>query len=320
MADGNQAPSCPGLGGHGHTHQQPDAQEKDIHQNRLLWGFWLNQLLTVGQVVAGLFSGSIALLSDAVHNFSDANSLLIAWIARRISHRGADRSYTFGYRRAELIGAMINLTLLGAIGLYLVYAGIRRFFEPEPIVGWLMAAAAGLALAVDVGTALLLAALRRGTLNARTAFLHNLIDALGSLAVLLGAGTVIWLGWWWMDPVLTLLISGYLLWQVTRMLPQAARILMEATPPGIDLDDLVKTIQKVEPVLDVHHLHAWMLDEQNNAMDAHVVIPPEAAGRLENVKAQIKSMLAEQYDIHHATLEFDLGQPDEGPPDQRRLL
>lgn len=296
----------------GHTHTLSRTGEvRGVSDARLLWSVVLNQLLTVGQVAAGLISGSMALLSDAAHNFNDANALLIAYVARRISRKGASHSYTFGYRRAELIGAMINLTLLGAIGLYLIYEGIMRFFNPQEIIGWLMAAAAGLAIVVDVATALLLWAMSRGSLNVRAAFVHNLVDALGSLGVLLGAAAIIWLDWWWADPLLTLAIAAYVLWQVATMLPQAMRILMEGAPDDLDLHELVAAVKDLDQVLGVHHLHAWQLDEQHRAVEAHVVIPPDSATELEQIKRKIKGLLRERFDISHATLEFDLGHPDE---------
>ncbi|HEX7008597.1 MAG TPA: cation diffusion facilitator family transporter [Phycisphaeraceae bacterium] len=296
----------------GHAHSLTRSDEvKGVSDVRLLWSVVLNQLLTVGQVVAGIFSGSIALLSDAAHNFNDANALLIAYIARRISRKKASHDYTFGYRRAELIGALINLTLLGVIGLYLVYEAISRFLSPETPIGWIMAFAAGLALVVDVATAVLLWAMSRGSLNVRAAFVHNLVDALASLGVLLGAAAVIWLDWWWIDPVLTLIIAGYVLWQVAAMMPQAARILMEGAPEDLDLHELVDAMESLDHVLDVHHLHAWQLDEQHRALEAHIVIPPDAAPHLEQIKSEIKALLRKQFHIGHATLEFDLGHPDE---------
>src|SRR6056297_2246022 len=248
----------------GHHHGLTRSDEvAGVSDRRLLWSVLLNQLLTVGQVIAGFLSGSVSLLSDAAHNFSDANSLLIAYVARKISRRSANERYTFGYRRAELIGATINLTLLGAVGVYLIYEAIHRFFQPQEIVGWLMAAAAGLALVVDLGTALLLWAMSRGSLNVRAAFIHNIVDALGSVAVLIGAAAVIWLDWLWVDPAITLLIAAYVLWQVFKMFPQATRVLMEGAPPGLDLDQLVAVTEKIEGVRARHHLHVWELDEQH---------------------------------------------------------
>lgn len=287
-----------------------------VSDARLLWSFALNQLLTVGQILGGIFSGSLSLLSDAAHNFNDANALLIAYIARRISRREANERFTFGYRRAELIGAMINLTTLGVIGLYLIYEAIMRFFNPEPIVGWLMAAIAGLALAVDVGTALLLWAMAKGSMNVRAAFVHNLIDALGSIAVLVGAGFVIWLDWTWVDPVLTLLIAGYVLWQVAQMLPQAARILMEGAPPEFDLAAAEQAMRDLDGVEGTHHLHVWQLDEAHVALEAHVVIADEMpAERREAVRAELKQLLSERFGVGHSTLELEAADAGRCSPD-----
>ena len=287
-----------------HSHgASRSAELANVSDARLLWAVGLNHLLTVGQVIAGVISGSVALLSDAAHNFNDANALLIAYIARRISRKDANRRYTFGYRRAEMIGALINLTLLAVIGLYLVYEGISRFFEPKEIVGWLMAATAVFAIIIDVGTAVLLWAMSKGSLNVRAAFIHNIVDALGSVAVLIGAAAVIWLDWLWVDPAITLLIAAYVLWQVFRMFPQATRVLMEGAPPGLDLDELVAMTDKIEGVRDMHHLHVWELDEQHRALEAHLVLAEGAD--MGTVKVEVKERLKEQFDISHSTLEFE---------------
>ncbi len=293
----------------GHAHGMTRSGEvAGISDSRLLWSVVLNQILTVGQVIAGVMSGSVALLSDAAHNFNDANALLIAWIARRIARKESNERFTFGYRRAELIGATINLTLLAVIGLYLVYEGINRIFYPQEIIGWLMAAAALLALVVDVATALLLGAMSRGSLNVKAAFVHNIVDALGSLGVLIGAGAIIWLKWNWIDPALTLLISGYVLYQVFVMLPQATRILMEGTPTDFDLNHLVKDVTDIDQVVDLHHLHVWQLDEQHIALEAHVVISRHNADKMEVIKKSVKSILKDEFDISHSTLEFEFDE------------
>jgi cobalt-zinc-cadmium efflux system protein len=244
-------------------------------------------------------------LSDAAHNFNDANALGIAYIARRVSRRRSNARYTFGYRRAEMIGAMINLTLLGVAGVYLIYEGVWRFFEPEPIESSLMAAASVVALVVDVGTALLLWSMSHGSLNVRAAFIHNLVDAFGSLAVLVGAGAIYWFGWLWVDPVLTLLIAGYILWQVYAMLPQAIHVLMEGAPDDLDLDVLAERMAAVEGVENVHHVHVWQLDERHRALEAHVVIAATQAANLEAIKWRVKAALEDQFAICHSTLEME---------------
>lgn len=273
---------------------------------RLLWSVALNQLLTIVQVVAGIISGSVSLLSDAAHNFSDANALLIAYVARRVSRRRADGGYTFGYGRAELIGATINLTLLGATGFYLVCEAVHRFFDPQPIIGWLMAAAAGVAIVVDLATAGFLWAMSKGSINVRAAFVHNLVDAAGSVAVLVGAIAIIQFEWTWVDPALSLLIACYIFWQVRTMLPQAIQILMEATPKDIDLDHLVTMLRSINRVRNIHHVHLWALDEQRQALEAHVVIDSVDLSQMQAIKHEIKTRLADQFSVEHSTLEFEL--------------
>jgi cobalt-zinc-cadmium efflux system protein len=290
----------------GHTHGPRGEEVAHVSDVRLLWAVVLNQLLTVAEVAAGILSGSVALLSDAAHNFNDANALLIAYIARRVSRRRSNARYTFGYRRAEMIGAMINLTLLGVAGIYLVFEGVWRIFEPEPIESSLMAAASIVALVVDVGTALLLWSMSHGSLNVRAAFIHNLVDALGSLAVLIGAGAIYWFGWLWVDPALTLLIAGYILWQVYAMLPQAIHVLMVGAPNDLDLDFLAERLTAVDGVENVHHIHVWQLDERHRALEAHVVIATGQSANLEAIKQHVKAVLEDQFAIRHSTLEMEL--------------
>jgi len=295
----------------GHSHGLTRSGEvAAITDSRLLWAVALNQILTIGQVIAGIISGSTALLSDAAHNFSDANALLIAYIARRISRKQANSDYTFGYRQAEMIGALINLTLLGTIGMYLVYEAIHRFFDPQEIIGWLMAATSVLALVIDLGTAILLWAMSRGSLNVRAAFVHNLVDAFGSLAVLIAAGAIIWFDWNWVDPVITLVIAAYILYQVYALMPQAIRTLMQAAPPDLDMDGLIENVKAIEGVDGIHHVHVWQLDEQNAALEAHVVIAADQANLMETIKGRIKKSLSNHHDIGHSTLEFELSGSD----------
>jgi len=215
------------------SHHHHDHGTEHVSDRVLLWSVIINAALSLFEFIAGAISGSVALMADALHNTNDAAALLIAYIARKIGRKGADKKYTFGYRRAELIGAMIQLTALIVVGLYLVYEAVRRFFAPDPLLGgWIMAAAA-IALLVDVVTAWLLWAMSKGSLNVKAAFLHNLTDAGASLAVLLGGAMIFWLNWTWVDPVLTLIIAGYILFMSFGMLRKTSRILMQGTPPEL---------------------------------------------------------------------------------------
>ena len=289
--------------GHGHPHSHGTEQ---ISDNVLLWTVIANAGLSVFEFAGGLIAGSTALMADALHNTNDAAALLIAYIARRISRKGADHDFTFGYRRAELIGAMIQLTALILIGLYLFYEAGKRLFNPEPILGgWVMAAAA-VALVVDVVTAWLLWAMSKGSLNVKSAFLHNLTDAGASIAVLLGGAAIFWLDWRWVDPLLTVAIAGYILYMSFGMLRTTSRILMEGTPPGLSLKRLKETVEAIEGVGEMHHIHVWEVDEHHRALEAHIVMADAlSASAIGSLKPRIKKHLREQFNIGHSTLEFE---------------
>jgi cobalt-zinc-cadmium efflux system protein len=287
---------------HDHVHG-PDARE--VSDRRILGTVGLNFLLTATQAVGGSLSGSVALVADALHNLNDALALVVVYVARRISRRSADRYRTFGYQRAQVVGATINLVALGVVGLFLAYESVLRFFEPRAVDGWIMVVLAGVALSVDLATVLVLLSLRRGSLNLRAAFVHNLSDALASVAVLAGGVVILTLGWDWVDSLLSLLIVGYIFWQVAGMLPESVRVLMESAPSGIDLDAVVCEIMEVEGVEDAHHLHVWLLDESRSALEAHVVVGRGYIQRMEGIKEEIRNRLGRRFDIAHSTLELE---------------
>lgn len=288
--------------GHSHAHHHDTAAMGD---GRLAWAVAVNLVLTVAQVIGGALSGSLALVADAVHNLSDAAALGVALFARRVARRGADAGMTYGYRRAEIIAALINLTTLIVIGVYLVYEAVFRLFAPEPVTGWIVVAVAGVALAVDLATAALTWAGAKSSINIRAAFLHNVADALGSVAVI-GAGTlVILFGWNWVDPAATLLIAGYILWHGLVEIRVCIRILMAGVPAGVDLDALSAAVTAVDGVVGTHHLHVWQLDEHDRYFEAHVVIERADADRMEDVKRRVKAMLRDRFGVAHTTLEFE---------------
>ncbi|MDA3958172.1 cation diffusion facilitator family transporter [Oceanispirochaeta sp.] len=221
----------------------------------MLWTVLANLGLSVFEFVAGLVSSSVSLMADALHNTNDAGALLIAYIAHRISCKAADERYTFGYRHAQLIGAMIQLTSLILVGLSLIYEAIHRLFAPEPLNGGWIMFAAGIALVFDIVTAWLLWAMSKGSLNLKAAFLHNLTDAGASVAVLLGGAAIYCLGWDWVDPVLTLVIAGYILWKSWDLLIQTSSILMEGSPEEIEIASVEEAIEACSGVIEAYHLH-----------------------------------------------------------------
>jgi cobalt-zinc-cadmium efflux system protein len=260
-------------------------------------------LLTVAQVIGGILSGSLSLVADALHNFSDAASLLIALVAIRIGRKPPDQLKTFGYKRAETVAALINLTTLIIIGLYLCYEAIMRFITPEPVAGWTVVIVAGIALAVDVFTALLTYSQSKTSMNIKAAFLHNVTDALASVGVIITGTLILLHGWVWTDAAMTLIISGYVLWQGFTQIPKVIHLLMEGTPEGLSLEAVTSAMEAVDGVNNVHHVHVWQLDEHLNALEAHVVLSEEAD--MDGLKFQLKEMLHDKYEIEHSTLEFE---------------
>lgn len=287
---------------HGHHHHHPGAGAGD---GRMVGALAVNLLLTLVQVAGGILAGSLALIADALHNFSDAISLGIAFAARKIARRPSDDSMTFGYVRAEIVAALINYTTLIVIGLYLAYEAMLRFFDPSPIAGWLIVAVAGVALAVDLVTALLTYRLSKSSMNIRAAFVHNLADALGSVAVIAAGTLIILFDWWIVDPIVTLVIAGYVLWLALSEIKGSIRILMLGTPPDLDIGALIAAMRAVDGVEDVHHVHVWAIDEHENTLEAHVVVADEAGPEADRVKEKIKALAFTRFGIGHATLELE---------------
>jgi len=284
----------------GHNHVDPQAGD-----GRVLLAIVINLVLTVAQVVGGALSGSLALVADALHNFSDAIALVIAFGARKIGRRPRDESMTFGYGRIEVVAALINYTTLIVIGLYLLYEAGMRFLNPQPVVGWTVIVIAGIALVVDMATALLTYAMSRNSVNIRAAFLHNVADALGSVAVIVAGTLILLFDWSLVDPIVTAMIATYILWQSAREIGPVVRILMLGSPPDIETDSVLQAVRVVDGVEDIHHAHFWLMDEHRAALDAHVVVEVGRWADADAVKASVKGMLRERFGIIHSTLELE---------------
>ncbi|MDF0596679.1 cation diffusion facilitator family transporter [Psychromarinibacter halotolerans] len=285
---------------HHHHHVDPDAGDR-----RMYGAIGVNFALTIAQIVGGILSGSLALIADALHNLSDAVSLVIAFAARKIARRPADAQMTFGYGRAEVVAALINYTTLILLAFYLVYEAVERFFDPSQANGWMIVIIAGIALVVDLVTAALTYAMSMSSVNIRAAFLHNLADALGSVAVIVAGVAILVFGWWWVDPLVTLMIAGYILWMGFAEIGEVIRILMQASPPGLDSEEIVESLQGVDGVASVHHAHLWQMEEHHPAMEAHVVVVEGRWAEADAIKARIKVMLSEKFGVGHSTLELE---------------
>ena len=285
---------------HGHAHIDPNSGDR-----RVAIAIWANGLLTVAQVVGGIFSGSLALIADALHNFSDMASLVIAFAARKIARRPADERMTFGYGRVEIVAALINYTTLIVIGFYLIYEGGMRMIDPPEVMGWTVVILGGIALVVDTLTAMLTYSMQKGSVNIRALFLHNLSDALASVAVIVGGTLIILYDMRWVDPAITIGIALYILYLSFTEIGGPIRTLMLGSPPDIDGNDVVRAIQSVDGVVNVHHVHLWQMQENTAALDCHIVVERDRMGEADKIKENVKSVLHERFSIEHSTLEFE---------------
>jgi cobalt-zinc-cadmium efflux system protein len=271
----------------------------------LIFTVVLNVLLTIAQLLAGGLSGSLSLVADALHNLNDAASLGIAVVARRIARRPADEDHTYGHRRAETIAALINLTALVVIGLLLTYEAIVRFFEKQEIDGWIVVIVAAVALVIDLASAILTHVFGGDTLNFKAAMVHKLADAFASLGVIIAGTLILLFEWYVADLIAALAIASYIIWQGVTLMRPAIHVLMESVPEQLELDAVVDAVKSVPGVVSVHQVRLWLMDEDDAAFDAHIVVDASDPGESERVKEAVKRLLHKRFDITHTTLEME---------------
>lgn len=279
---------------HGHSHLSADG--------RLSWAVFINIILTICQIAAGVFAGSLALIADALHNLSDAAAMILALVARKISRRQADEKRTYGYKKVETLAAFTNFITLIIIGIWLAYEAVIRFFEPQIINGWMVVWVAAIAIVINGATAWLTYRESKDSQNIRAAFLHNLTDMFASVGVVVAGGMILLFGWTWVDPLITLAISVYVLLHAAHDLPKVCNILIDGAPDDMNVMEVVGEMKMVNGVEDVHHVHIRYLNEHSYALEAHIV--PKKDIEIEEVKAEIKARLL-FFKIEHSTLEFE---------------
>ena len=288
---------------HKHHHHHPNIDDTSV------WKLWisivLNLAITLAEFIGGILSNSLALLSDAVHNLNDTLSLIISLVARKISRKGVNQSKTFGYKRAEIIGAFINLITLVIVALFLIKEGVERFFDPQPIDGFTMFWVAIVGLFGNFITAALLFKESKENLNMRSAYIHILSDGLSSVGVIIGGWLIYKYEWFIVDTILTVGIGAYILFHSYHMLRETIDILMQSKPDNLDISDLQTAMQGIDEVCGVHHMHVWQLDESQIMLECHVVIKEEDLSRMEEVKSKLKKLLHDEFGIFHSTLEFE---------------
>ncbi|HVZ02342.1 MAG TPA: cation diffusion facilitator family transporter [Dongiaceae bacterium] len=290
-----------GHGDHGHGHSHAPADFGRAFAVATI----LNLALVAVQVVYGLIADSVALLADAGHNFGDAVGLILAWGAHLLVRVRVSDRFTYGFRSASILSALINAVLLlvatGAIAL----EAFRRLAEPEPVAGATVMIVAGAGIVINGFSAWLLMAGNKGDLNVRGAFLHLVADALVSVAVVAAGGIIILTGWDWVDPAASLIIAVVIVWGTWNLLRESFQLSMNAVPKGIVLGEVRRHLQSLPHVTAVHDLHVWAMSTTENALTAHLVMDNGHPG--DKFLAELSHELDDRFRIQHATVQIEIG-------------
>jgi len=293
---------------HAHQHHHHDHHYGHTDVKNIRAAFFLNLSFTIIELVGGLITNSVAILSDAVHDLGDSFSLGLSWYFQKVAKRPRTKEYTYGYKRFSLLGAVINSVVLLVGSILILTHAIPRLFNPQhpDVKGMLLLAVLGV---IINGMAVL--RLRKGSsINERVVSLHLLEDVLGWLAVLVGAGIMYFVDAPFIDPLLSILISLYILYNVYRNIRQSLRIILQGSPSQLDMEEEKRSLLEIGEVQDVHDLHAWSVDGEYNVMTVHVVLrsalPMEAQHRL---KLEIRDKLLSM-GVQHCTIEFVVADED----------
>ncbi|HBH48488.1 MAG TPA: cation transporter [Bacteroidales bacterium] len=285
--------------GHGHGHT-------DLNGRNLLFATVLNLIITIVEIIGGILSNSLALLSDAIHNLGDTIAVLLAWAANKISKRAANSRKTFGYKRAEILAALFNAATLIVIIFFLFREAIVRFQNPEPIKGLLMFGLASIGLLANLLAVLLLRKDSNKNINIKAAYLHLLGDTVSSVAVIIGSVLIYFYKVYWLDPVLTILIGIYILKETYSILRQSVDILMQATPKNVDLETIQQSLENIQGIDNIHHLHIWNLNDSQVHFECHADVADDIRiSETEILQQQIESILHEKFEINHVTIQFE---------------
>ena len=292
-------------------HNHVYIHKHQVRGKNLVFSILLNLLITIAQVIGGIISGSLALISDALHNFSDVLSLVFSLLAHKLSRRKASVDHTFGYKRAELIAAFINAITLVVVALFLVYEAASRLFHPQPIQSTLVIWLALLGIAVNGGSVLLLKKDSEHNLNMKSAYLHLLTDMMASVAVLVGGLLMKFYGWFWVDSVMTLLIAFYLIYVSYDLIKSATKMLMLFTPDYIDIKELVREVHKINGVNKLHHIHVWHLNDEELHLEAHLDCSDDIKMSEFNVLLdEVEQVLFEKFQINHINIQPEFKKED----------
>ena len=289
---------------HAHDH-------KDLKGRKLLFTIILNIVITVSQAIGGLVSGSLSLLSDALHNFSDVLSLIVSYVADLYSKKDASSERTFGYKRAEIIAAFVNALSLILVAFYLIYEAVIRFIHPKEIESGIVIWLALLGIVANGLSVLLLRKDSKENINIRSAYLHLFSDMAASVAVLIGGLLMKYYNWYWVDSVLTVLIAIYLLFIGYDLLKKSFKVLMLFTPEDLNLEAISEAITKFPEIMNVHHMHVWQLNDKEIHLEAHAEFHEDISiSQFDEILYKVEELLDHDYGINHVNIQPEYNKDD----------
>jgi len=288
---------------HGHSHSH---SVEGVSETKLFFVVILNLIITFAEIIGGVFSGSLALISDALHNFSDSVAVITSLIAIRLGKRVADNKKTFGYKRAEILVALFNAAILIGISVFLFFEAFRSLIYPQKINTSVMIPVAIISLVANAVSALLLHADAEKSLNLRSSYLHLLSDALISVGVLVGAFLMKYFQIYWIDSVLTIIIGVFVIRAAYYIFLEASNILMQGAPSNFSISDISNHILEIPGVCEVHDIHVWQMNEREFFLDAHIQVAQNLTiEKTDNLRSEINDVLEHHFDIQNSVLQIE---------------
>ncbi len=284
----------------------------EVSNSRLVIIILLNVLITVAQIIGGIISGSLALISDAIHNLSDSLSVILAWLAQFLGKKPRTGKSTFGYKRAEILAAFINAVALIGISVYLIFEAVDRLINPKVVDANWMFWLGILGLIANGISVLILEKEKNKSINIKAAYLHLLGDALTSVAVIVGAVLIWTFQIYWADSVVTILISIYLFVHTLKLLKESVTILMQMAPAEINLPEIEGRLMKMDELLNVHHIHVWNLTDKLIHFECHLTLEDDIrVSETAPILNKVRKILHDEFDIEHVTIQFEFGKREQ---------
>jgi cobalt-zinc-cadmium efflux system protein len=289
-----------------HNHHAHDVRHKSDTERNLLFSALLNLIVTLAEALGGLYSNSLALLSDALHNLGDTSAIFIAYLANQISKKNRTDKKTFGYKRIEILAALFNAIILVVIIFFLFSEAWQRLRNPEPVKGLIMFSVAIIGFMANLFSVILLKKHAGQSINIRSAYIHLIGDTISSIIVIFTAVIIYFLHIYWIDPLVTFLLGIYLLKETYSILKEAVDILMQATPHGLDLNLVKNSLETIPDIDNIHHVHAWCLSDTDIHFECHVDLKKDIRiSETEDIMHSINDILHNKFNINHVTIQYE---------------